>query len=83
MMVAKRNVIMHVIADRLDSAPACDIIAEELPGRIDQGVRFAVPAAEQKQQCLVRELFNYGLPCLRIHTIGQPAIIDDGIRGKT
>ncbi len=65
MLIAKLNVIMDKIADRLNAPPSGRLLLKELPGDIGQLVGFAIAAAKKihdrlRWQVLYRVLGSRG-----------------------
>ena len=54
-LVAKDDVRVHVVADRLHTRPAGRCFAEQVPGNFGQQIGIAIAAAQQKHQCLFRQ----------------------------
>ena len=54
MRIAEGQVIVHEVADRLHPGPSGFDPAEQVPGDLSEAVRFAVAAAEQKAEQVVR-----------------------------
>ena len=82
MLVAERDVTMDVIADRLHPRPARRRILEQLPGDIRQPVGLAIPAAEQINQRIRRQVLDRMLNRRGNHGIGQAAVADDAVGVK-
>jgi hypothetical protein len=53
--------VVHKIADRLDPPPAAWGVAEQRPGGFREQVRLAIPAAEQEQQGIGRQIADRAL----------------------
>src|SRR5271166_4218244 len=61
-LVAEGDVLMNVVADGLDAAPAERRIPEERPGDLGKPVGLAVTAAQQEHQGLVGQILDSMLP---------------------
>jgi hypothetical protein len=58
MLVAKGDVAMDVIADRLDARPTGGRLGEELPGDVGQAVGLALAAAQEIDDRLGRQVLD-------------------------
>jgi hypothetical protein len=75
-VIAKLEMVMHVIADGLNPLPAGLKLAEKAPGKIVQLLRVAITAAEQKEECIVRQIPNLMLYGVGNHIIRQSTVQD-------
>jgi hypothetical protein len=57
-LIIESDVVVNVIADCLHPVPARLSLAEKVPGSLREQVRFAVPAAQQKDQSLFRQVLD-------------------------
>ena len=83
--VAESEMVMHKIANGLNTRPAGRRIFEKPPGFVRQQVGLAITAAEQKLKCLRRQMLDLMLHGIQNHGIRCAAIPDDriGSKGKT
>ena len=74
--VAEGQAIVHIVANRLDACPSRRHATEERPGGIRKTIGFAIAAAEQKFQRLVRQILYRDLSCIGFDRIRQTAVAD-------
>src|SRR5580698_11042171 len=79
MLVAERDVILDEVADRLHPRPARRRVAEQAPSLIGETIGLAVPAAEQKQYDVRRQVPNLVLHSVQIDRVRQTRVAYDGI----
>jgi len=82
-LVAELQVAVNEVADRLDLCPAGRDVAELPPGDIGQQIGFAITAAEQKTQRLVRKFLNRVLACVPVDLVRRTGIGDHRVRKDT
>lgn len=81
-LVAKLDMAVNVVADRLDAAPAAADAAERRPGQIRQPLGVAIATAQQIHQRLVGKPVQRDLFGMRRNLVGQSAILDDELVPK-
>ncbi len=76
-LVTEGDVGVDKIADRLHPPPAARGIAKQRPGGFREQVGLAIPAAEQKQQRLGRQIGDRGLAGRGDEGIALTAVVHD------
>jgi hypothetical protein len=75
----ERHEIGRRIAGKLNPAPAARSRPEQLPGNIGKLIRFAIAAAERKNQRLVRQPLDRDLFGIELNWVGPTAVLDDDV----
>ena len=70
-LVAECDVVVDVVADRLDARPARRRLGKELPGDVRQAIRLAIAASQEIDDRLCRQVLDRVLGCRRGNDIGQ------------
>ena len=78
-LVAKGDVVMHPVTDRLHTFPSGRRAAEQIPGDIDQLIGFAVATAQQEHQRVIGQFLNRHLPGVLGDAFGQARVFDDRV----
>ena len=76
-VVTEFDVAMHVVADRLHALPAATDAAEPSPCEVGKFLRIAVPAPQQKHQCVIGQSSHIPLPRVRQDFVRQADVGDD------
>src|SRR4051812_28522984 len=79
-LVIEPDLVVHVIADRLNTRPSALNAAKEMPGGVRELVGFAVPAPEQIDDHIVGQFLDRLLHGRRNGWIMQAGITDQEIR---
>ena len=81
--IVEANVPMDEVADRLDALPAGLESAEQRPAKILKlAIDLAVPAGQQEQQDIMRQILHFLLRRVGNLQVGQPAVINDRLVAK-
>ncbi len=78
-MIAKLDVLMREITHRLNPRPAGRQMTEQTPRISHQPLGFAIPAAEQINECVVRQLLNGMLLGIRKFRLRLAAVLDQSV----
>src|ERR1700691_4695989 len=77
MLIAKRDMVMHKIADCLHPAPARESLPEKIPRYVGELLGLAVAAAQEKNQRVLGQFLDGMLLRVRGNYIGLAGILDD------
>ncbi len=80
MLIAKRNPLMGIIANRLHALPARRHAAKQRPGKARKFLGVAVAAAQQIDQHVIRQIGDFqllsgGCDLIRQAAIGDPKVV--------
>jgi hypothetical protein len=78
-LISERDVVMHVIADRLHALPAADDAAKLRPRQAEKFFRVAVAAHQKINYCVIWQTINFSLLGVGRQFIGQATILNDEV----
>ena len=81
-LISESGLSMHIVADGLYSPPTKGSVSEKIPSGLREMVRLAIPAAQQKEQGLVRQFRDRMLAGVRNDFVGQAGISHDSTAGN-
>src|SRR5947209_6421342 len=77
MFVPENDMVMNIVADRLNAAPSRWHLPEKLPRRFGQAIGFAISAPKQEEQRFLGQVLHGKLLRLRNDHIGGSRIVHD------
>src|ERR1700730_8409452 len=80
MCVTKGQAVADEIANRLNLSPARRLGSEKLPGDVRELVGFSIAAAEQEDQCVVRQLLDGTFLGVLLDRVRHAAVLNDASR---